>query len=68
VQALVRKLIDLMIESPKMISYCVELIYMTKSLELVLDNARHIAEQVIYVVQGTDVRHTPIEQVEPLAS
>jgi phosphate transport system protein len=68
VEALVRKLIDLMIESPKMITYCVELIYMTKSLELVLDNARHIAEQVIYVVQGADVRQTSMAQTEPLAS
>jgi phosphate transport system protein len=67
-EALVRKLIDLMIASPKMISYCVELIYMTKSLDLILDNARHIAGQVVYVLQGADVRQTPMAQVEPLAS
>lgn len=59
IKALVLKLIDLMIESPQKISSCVELIYMTKSLELIIDNARHIAEQVLYVVQGADIRHTP---------
>lgn len=67
-EALVRKLIDLMIESPQKISFCVELIYMTRSLELIVDNARHIAEQVIYVVQGADVRQTSMAQTEPLAS
>jgi len=66
-ETLVRKLIGLMIESPQMISFCVELIYVTKSLELILNNASHIAEQVTYVVQGTDVRHTPLEQIESLA-
>lgn len=67
-EALVRKLIDHMIDNPKMISYGVELIYMTKSLELILDTAGHIAEQVIYVVEGTDVRLTSMEQSETLAS
>jgi phosphate transport system protein len=67
-ETLVRKLIDLMIESPQMISFCVELIYVTKSLELILNNASHIAEQVAYVVQGTDGRHTPIDQIDSLAS
>lgn len=66
-ETLVRKLIDLMIKSPQMISFCVELIYLTKSLELILNNASHIAGQVAYVVQGTDVRHTP-DQIESLAS
>jgi phosphate transport system protein len=66
VDALVRKLVNRMIEKPHMTSFCVELISLAKSLELVVDHARHIAELVIYVVQGADVRHTPVEQVESL--
>lgn len=57
-----------MIEIPRMTSFCVELISLAKSLELIVEHAKHIAEQVAYVVQGTDVRHTPIDQIESLAS
>lgn len=66
VDALVHKLVNRMIEIPRMTSFCVELIALVKSLELVVDHARHIAELVVYVVQGADVRHTPVEQVESL--
>jgi phosphate transport system protein len=66
VDALVHKLVDGMIATPHMISYYVELIALTKSLELILDHAKHIAELVVYVAQGADVRHTPVEQIESL--
>jgi len=60
----VAKLIKSMMENLKATSYCVELISLAKSLELIADHAKHIAEQVIYVVAGADVRHKPIEQIE----
>lgn len=66
VDTFVHKLVNRMIETPRMTSFCVELISLAKSLELIVDHAKHIAELVIYVVQGADVRHTPIEQIEPL--
>ncbi len=68
VEALVHKLIVAMIEKPSMISIDVELISLAKSLELILDHTKHIAELVVYVVQGADVRHTPVEQIESLLS
>lgn len=66
VDTLVHGLVRCMIETPLMISFCVELISLAKSLELVADHAKHIAELVIYVVQGDDVRHTSVEQIESL--
>jgi phosphate transport system protein len=36
------------------------------SIELIVDHAKHIAELVIYVAQGADVRHTPVDQVESM--
>jgi phosphate transport system protein len=66
VDELVGQLVNCLIESPRKTSFCVELISLAKSLELIVDHAKHIAELVIYVVQGADVRHTPIEQIESL--
>jgi phosphate transport system protein len=66
VDALIYKQVNRIIEFPRMISFCVDLISLAKSLELIVDHARHIAELVIYVEQGSDVRHTPIEQIESL--
>jgi phosphate transport system protein len=64
VDSLVHKLVNRSIETPHMTSICVELISLTTSLEQVVEHAKHIAEQVIYVVQGVDVRHTTVEQIE----
>lgn len=64
VDEFVGKLVKPMMENLHATSYCVELISLAKSLELITDHAKHIAELVIYVVAGVDVRHTPIEQIE----
>ena len=60
----VTRLVEPMMANLHVTSYCVELIYMAKSLELITDHARHIAELVLYVVVGADVRHMPVEQME----
>lgn len=66
VDELVAHLVTCLIESPRKTSYCLELISLSKSLEMIVDHAKHIAELVIYVVQGADVRHAPIDQIESL--
>jgi phosphate transport system protein len=30
------------------------------------DHAKNLAEQIIYIVKGTDVRHNPVDAVENL--
>ena len=64
VDEFIRNLVNRMTGNLRIISYCVELISMAKSLELISNNARYIAELVVYVLRGTDVSHTPIEQIE----
>ncbi|MFZ2124072.1 MAG: phosphate signaling complex protein PhoU [Rhodoferax sp.] len=66
VDELVGQLVNDLIENPRKTSSCLEVISLAKSLELIVDHAKHIAELVIYVVHGADVRHTPVEQIESL--
>ncbi|WP_374435957.1 phosphate signaling complex protein PhoU [Inhella sp.] len=58
---LLRKLITYMMEDPRTITASIDLVFVAKALERVGDHAKNLAEQVIYIAKGTDVRHTPPE-------
>ncbi|WP_029000418.1 phosphate signaling complex protein PhoU [Azohydromonas australica] len=61
---LLRKLITYMMEDPRTISASIDLVFVAKAIERVGDHAKNLAEVIIYVVKGTDVRHAPMETVE----
>jgi phosphate transport system protein len=61
---LLRKLITYMMEDPRTISSSIDLVFVAKAIERVGDHAKNLAEAVIYVVKGTDVRHTSMQDVE----
>jgi phosphate transport system protein len=61
---LLRKLITYMMEDPRTISSSIDLVFVAKAIERVGDHAKNLAEAIIYVVKGTDVRHTSMEDVE----
>ena len=63
-QAIMRQLITFMMEDARTISASINLIWVAKACERIGDHAKNIAEQTIYIVKGTDVRHTPLAQVE----
>lgn len=65
-QGLMRKLITYMMEDPRTISSSLDIVFVAKALERVGDHAKNLAEQVIYIVKGTDVRHNPVEAVEQM--
>jgi phosphate transport system protein len=60
----VRKLITYMMEDPRTISPSLDLLFLAKALERIGDHAKNIAEFIIYIVKGADVRHTPMDQIE----
>ena len=63
---LMRKLITYMMEDPRTISASIDLVFVAKAVERVGDHAKNLAEAVIYVVKGTDVRHNPVDSVESM--
>ncbi|HXE46750.1 MAG TPA: phosphate signaling complex protein PhoU [Ramlibacter sp.] len=60
----VRKLITYMMEDPRTISASLNLLFVAKAIERIGDHAKNIAEFIIYVVKGADVRHTSMEEIE----
>jgi phosphate transport system protein len=60
----VRKLITYMMEDPRMISPSLDLLFLAKAIERIGDHAKNIAEFIIYVVKGEDVRHSSMEKIE----
>jgi phosphate transport system protein len=62
----VRKLITYMMEDPRMISPSLDLLFLAKAIERIGDHAKNIAEFIIYVVKGEDIRHATMEKIELL--
>ena len=60
----VRKLITYMMEDPRTISPSLDLLFLAKAIERIGDHSKNLAELIIYLVKGMDVRHTALEQIE----
>lgn len=53
-----RELLTYMIEDPKTVSRALHLLLISRNLERIADHATNIAEDVIYYVEGRDIRHS----------
>lgn len=63
-RATARQLVTYMMEDPRTISTSLDLMFIAKSIERIGDHAKNIAEHVIYISQGRDVRHKGLAGLE----
>ncbi len=61
--AIMRQLISYMMEDPRTITPALEIVFIAKSIERIGDHAKNIAEAVVQVVKGIDVRHASADQI-----
>lgn len=55
-----RRLTSYMIENPDTIARALELMFISKSLERIADHATNIAEEMVFLSKGQDIRHSDI--------
>jgi phosphate transport system protein len=53
-----------MVEDPRTISVGLDYLSVAKAIERIGDHATNIAEFIVYVVKGTDVRHVSRKRLE----
>jgi phosphate transport system protein len=60
-----RELLTYMISDPATIKRALDLILISRNLERIADHATNIAEDVVFVVAGKDIRHHAEQSVTP---
>jgi len=65
-RAVLARLAGFMVEDPRSISACLDILFVAKSFERIGDHAKNLGEHVVYAAMGKDVRHASAEEIEGL--
>jgi phosphate transport system protein len=63
-----RRMMTYMMEDPRIIGQAIDVMFMLRSLERIGDHSKNIAEYVIYLVKGKDIRHAKVTELSQEAS
>lgn len=63
-RAVLARLAGFMVEDPRSISACLDILFVAKSLERIGDHAKNLGEHVVYAALGKDVRHASAQEIE----
>jgi len=56
-KSIMRQLITHMMEDPRTITTSIDIISIARAIERIGDHAKNVSEQVIFIVEGRDIRH-----------
>ena len=57
-KSIIRQLITHMMEDPRTITTAIDIIWIARAIERIGDHAKNISEQVIFISEGRDIRHS----------
>lgn len=60
-------LADRMIKNPEAVTRCLSLMVISKSLERIADHGKNVAEEVVYLCEAKDIRHSGAEDAVAVA-
>ena len=60
-RAIVRQLITYLMEDPRTISTALDIVFIAKSVERIGDHCKNVAEDIVYIAKGRDVRHMGLD-------
>jgi len=63
-RAVLARLAGFMVEDPRSISACLDILFVAKALERIGDHAKNLGEHVVYATIGKDVRHATAQEIE----
>ena len=56
-KSIMRQLITHMMEDPRTITTSIDIIWIARAVERIGDHAKNVAEHVVFIVEGRDIRH-----------
>jgi len=64
VNAISGELVRQITQNPSQVAVLLDMMAVTKAVDRVADHAANLAEHLIYIIKGTDVRHATLDQIE----